>query len=465
MSEKKKEQVYDGADGIELRQCPNDGMPVLLLHGAGASSSTFTIPGPDIHGRPRCLRDWLWERGFEPWLLDWCGSFKVVKEKMEKEGADLLLKDFHLDKAATEDIPWALKTIREIRGDVEIGAVGHCLGAGALAQAIASGSVVGEEKPRLTHVVLLTLGLFYVSPVFWGVLKAEDRPLERLIRDPNNKVGALDPSGKNPPWPEEIERIYQGPLPKPHPPKKDQSEVLEMCNRLSFLYGLPYREEKLVPEIHHDTHTVVFHGGRCRPRSGWVIEGATTGARGTLRDLEEEGSWRDSKASGVMWLTEAIGRFQQGEKLMGSAPGSEAKRFVAYSKKAIFAEAELPRQFGPIPLSMYVQAARNVLRGQGGVPKGLAGQFSDSLNGLGLVDENSLASFRGLTTTLITGKKNQLWHRKSVYNMCEWLSRDPQIPERARRRWVLPDYGHQDLLWGKSAREEVFPKIREGLRR
>ena len=462
MSEPETRETFHGEDGIELCRYPNGGMPVLLLHGAGASSRTFTIPGPDIDGNPRCLRDWLLGQGFEPWLLDWRGSADVVKK-----GADLLLKNFDLDEAATNDIPSALKTIREVRGDAaEIGAVGHCLGAGALAQAIAMGKVTSGEKPPLTHVVLLALGLFYVSPVFWGVLKAEDRPLERLIRDPNNKVGALDPSGKDPPWPEEIERIYQGPLPVPHTPKNNSSPVLEMCNRLSFLYGLPYREEKLVPEIHHDTHTVVFDGGRCRPRSGWLIEGETTGARGILHDLETRGgSWRNGDAAGVMRLTEASGRFQRGEKLMGSAPKSEAKRFIACSKRAIFAEAELPRQFGAIPLRMYVQAARNVLRGQGDVPKGLAGKFSDSLNGPGLVDVGSLANFRGLTTTLITGKKNQLWHRKSVYNMCEWLSRDPQIPERARRRCVLPDYGHQDLLWGKSAREEVFPKIREGLRR
>jgi hypothetical protein len=297
------------------------------------------------------------------------------------------------------------------------------------------------------------------------VLKAEDRPLERLLRDPNNEVGALDPSGKNPRWPEEIERIYQGPLPVPHPPKNNSSPVLEMCNRLSFLYGLPYREEKLVPEIHHDTHTVVFDGGRCRPRSGWLIEGETTGARGILHDLEtREGSWRNGGATGVMRLTEARGRFRrrraEGRGSM-PAPNSEAKRFIAYSKGDL-RKGRAARQFGPIPLSMYVQAARNA-SGQEAFPG--PGGSSDLMNGPGLVNETSLANFRGLSTTLITGKKNQLWHRKSVYNMCEWLSRDPQIPEPRRRRWVLSDYGHQDLLWGKSAREEVFPKIEEGLRR
>jgi hypothetical protein len=239
-----------------------------------------------------------------------------------------------------------------------------------------------------------------------------------------------------------------------------------MCNRLSFLYGLPYREEQLVPEIHEDTHTLAFSGGSCRPRSGWVIEGARTRARGALRELETTaGTWRSGDAEGVMCLVEASGRFEPGEELRGSAPASGEKRLVASCEKAIFAEAELPRQFGAIPLRIYAQAARNVIRGKGGVPKGLAGRFSADLNGHGLVRRDSLEKFRGLFTTLITGRENQLWHRKSVYNMCEWLSRDPQIPESHRQRRILPGYGHQDLLWGKSSREDVFPEIMAGLLR
>jgi hypothetical protein len=157
MSEAKKTETFRRKDGIKLRQYPRGGMPVLLLHGAGASSSTFTIPGPDIDGNPRCLRDWLWERDFEPWLLDWW-ELRGGEGEDGEEGPNLLLKNFHLDKAATRRHPLGAQDDPQIRAMPRDRAVGHRLGAGALAQAIAMGRSPVEKPPRLTHVVLLTLG-------------------------------------------------------------------------------------------------------------------------------------------------------------------------------------------------------------------------------------------------------------------------------------------------------------------
>lgn len=443
-----KSETFESEDGIELHRRLNEGgMPVLLLHGASARHETFAIPGPDMDGRPRCLRDWLFEAGFEPWLLDWRGSATVV----DKAGKDSLRERFDLDHAAERDIPWALKKIREVSGDERgIGAVGHCLGAGALAQAIASGWVTGFKRPRLTHVVLLTLGLFY-RPPFEGRLKTQERSLERLWNG-REVVVTVDPR-PGATWPDLIEEIYRNwpgiLLPHSH---EIASEVFEMCNRLSFMYGPPYLEKQLVPEIHQETWSLSFHQGRCAPLVGQVVEGERSGASGELHDFQlKQGAWGKGDAAGVLWLVEASGQFQSSEKL------KIGQTFIASSTGARCDAAQLPDQFGAIPLRMFLQAARNVLR------QGRAGKFDDPLDDQGLIRDANRERFDGLAITLITGRENQLWLSRGVDDMYEWLKNGPQKPGRRIRKWVLRDYGHQDLLWGKSARDDVFPKIREGL--
>jgi hypothetical protein len=450
MSEfKMKKFESDFEDGIELHQRPNKGgMPVLLLHGASARHETFVIPGPDMDGKPRCLRDWLWEEGFEPWLLDWRGSATVV----EKAGKDRLREFFDLDHAADRDIPWALEKIREVSGDERgIGAVGHCLGAGALAQAIAGGSVTGEAKPRLTHVVLLTLGLFY-RPPFEGRLKTQERSLERLWNAPE-EVATVDPR-PGATWPGLIEEIYRNwpGILLPHS-NEIPSEVFEMCNRLSFMYGPPYLEKQLVPEIHRETWTVSFHKGASAPLVGQVVEGERSGARGKLHEFERTtGAWAEGDAAGVLWLVEANGKFESDENL------KVGKTFIASSVGTRHDAAQLPAQFGAIPLRMFFQAAKNVLR------QGRAGRFEDPPEHKGLTCDVNREHFDGLAMTLITGRENKLWLSRGVDDMYEWLKNGPQKPGRRCRKVVLRGYGHQDLLWGRSAREDVFPKIREGLR-
>ena len=115
--------------------------PVLMLHGASANHETFLLP------RTRSLAEYLHGKGYEPWLLDWRGSSQVTDEARQKLHDSP--KSFDFDHAADHDIPTALTVIDKERFDgsrtssEKIGAVGHCMGAGILAQAIASGAVEG----------------------------------------------------------------------------------------------------------------------------------------------------------------------------------------------------------------------------------------------------------------------------------------------------------------------------------
>ena len=61
--------------------------------------------------------------------------------------------------------------------------------------------------------------------------------------------------------------------------------------------------------------------------------------------------------------------------------------------------------------------------------------------------------------TLITGAKNRLWQRDSIDRMYEWLRRPARAEDKQVVKHVLRGYGHQDLLWGKNSKEDVYKKI------
>ncbi len=389
------------AGGVELClwRWRNDGkMPVLLLHGASAGAQTFVIP------KQRSLMDRLHEEGYEPWLLDWRGSLNVA----ERLGSDGLLDNrdtLDFDHTAEHDIPAALDKIRELRPDADqLGAVGFCMGGGTLAQAIAAG-YVQERDPPLTHVVLMTLGLFYKTPAV-SLLKVQDHLLERLRGlnrgDAGGEVFAIDPRVddgryRNEPgwsWPEPLEYLYQnwpGRLQPLHDVgeirdlRKDERAILRMCNRVSFMFGDPYREMNLVPELHDSELPNQFGAIPIR----MYAHGAKNVRRG----------W----AAGFKAIDVA-----------GASGNTERK-----------------------------VGDRHPLRF-------MRDQCRDCFNELKRV-------------TLITGAMNRLWHRDSIDCMYEWLVHRHARPGERVRKVILDEYGHQDLLWGEQSPRDVFPKILDGL--
>ena len=252
-----------------------------------------------------------------------------------------------------------------------------------------------------------------------------------------------------------IEEIYDNwpELLLPHS-KENESDLLEMCNRLSFMYGPPYLEKQLVPEIHRETWAVSFEKGSFAPLLGQVVEGVPSTARGKLHDFElKTGAWKSGSATGVLWLVETEGTFESAEQLR------VGEKLIASVTSVRKYRPQLEEQFGPIPLRMFLQAAKNVLR------QGRAGTFKEDLNGKGFICDESREHFDNLVVTLITGRENKLWLKRGVDDMYEWLKRGPQNPGRDCRKVILRGYAHQDLLWGKRAREDVFPKIKAALER
>jgi pimeloyl-ACP methyl ester carboxylesterase len=357
---------------------------VLLLHGASASHETFTIAGVG-------LAHWLTKNHFDTWLLDWRGSNRVVRARLTAKAG--LGENFNFNAAAEHDVPAALREMKRAKVKEPIAVLGHCMGGGVLAESVARGFVNdGAEQAKVDRIVLLTLGLFYETPIDSRV-KSEERLLERLISANGTAFDAMDPTIKGPgdalqnAWPSELDNFYQQwPVARFHadgegaqPVKELCEKANHMCNRLSFMYGMPYHHDNLVPEIHGEV-----------------------------------------------------------------------------SKNPI-----LQNQFGPIPAHMFSHASQNVREGHATVYRrpGEA-RTANSEFGSDRMRRNFTTPLKSVT--LITGALNRLWHRNSIDLMYEWLMRD--TANCCIEKYVLPNYGHQDLLWGKRAPADVFPIIRRGLR-
>ncbi len=214
---------------------------VLLLHGASASSETFLTP-PAPHTN---LIAYLNAEGIDAWTLDWRGSNKVAGFQRPPDAV------FSINKAAEHDVPPAVKRIREVmqaegRAAQTLGVLGHCLGGGVVAAAIADGHIEKLEKEgaRVDRVVLSALGLFYAAP--WdGFVKAQDYLLEQILAK-NPGVVTID-VGASTTFPPPMGAAYDV-----WPKTLRVHCCTKVCYQLTFMFGTPYRHENLVPGIHRN---------------------------------------------------------------------------------------------------------------------------------------------------------------------------------------------------------------------
>jgi cholesterol oxidase len=189
----------------------------------------------------RSLGDCLAAGGLDVWVVDWRGGSTVG----ERYAASRPPQDFTLDAAAANDFTACFEHIRGTlaregrRPDLAV--VAHCVGAGALATAIARHDVARLFGVR--RIVLLTLGLFFVQP-FECLLKAGDFILERIDRE-DHDCRLIHPDADRHPWPGALEAAF-----RIFPRSLLPSCPNEFCRRVAFLYGPPYDEGTLAPGIH-----------------------------------------------------------------------------------------------------------------------------------------------------------------------------------------------------------------------
>lgn len=374
------ERLRDGADlfevevdGLKLplkrhRGKGRGGPPVLLLHGGSTCSDIFLVPSGG-------LVQYLLNRNWEVWTLDWRGSCRVVDALPQgclAGSMDAERALFTLDRVALCDIPLALAKMREhLEPDQKIGIVAFCAGAGALAMSIARSKLRGLG---VDNVVLMTLGLFYETP--WdGWIKAEDFLIERVVVQDANCRGV---SPHRTPWARDMEEAFKRWPQAWLAPGARSSHA--MYRRLTFMFGEPYAAT-LEPDM---------------------------------------------------------------------------------------PESVLLSMFGSLHLGLYLHLGQQVRRGH-----------SAPFNAPDIVDRSRVRRgpapgrahdlnpepFYDGSVVLIGGAQNRLWHRDSMDLMYEWLRSNapPNARKSSIRKHILTDYAHLDLLWGKRAREDVYPLIKDSL--
>lgn len=116
--------------------------------------------------------------------------------------------------------------------------------------------------------------------------------------------------------------------------------------------------------------------------------------------------------------------------------------------------------FGPLHMGLYLNAARLVRRGYArevlGEARGVRAQ-----PGSQQAVEEVIGRFRRLRSiTLLGGAQNRLWHRESLDRMQEWLLRGTRDSRDGWcRKSIVRSHAHLDLLFGKDAKREVYPRI------
>lgn len=129
--------------------------PVLLVHGYGASGSTFAHPAIGEN-----LVQSLSQRGFDVWVVDLRTSI----------GLAVAHEDWLFDDVAVSDIPAAVEFVRSSTGAECVDVVGHCIGAAMLTTALLRHETV---HTRIGAVVLSQVApIVELSPfnVFRGYL-------------------------------------------------------------------------------------------------------------------------------------------------------------------------------------------------------------------------------------------------------------------------------------------------------
>jgi pimeloyl-ACP methyl ester carboxylesterase len=230
----------------------NENRAVLMLHGGNSSSETFVLPKGG-------LAQYLHDLGWDVWLLDYRSS-PFVQEKLaeipEPLGGSLEAECslFNLDRIVEVDIPAALARLRPQIGTKELSVLGHCIGSGSTALAIARGKLHSVQ-----NVVLSALGLFYEVP--WnGWVKAEDFLIEGAL-SAKPMCRWIDPK-RYESWPAGMKRAYT------HWPRAwmdagaakiaPDSHKQPLLSLLCFMFGQPYFPKSLDPSLTADVIEPVF---------------------------------------------------------------------------------------------------------------------------------------------------------------------------------------------------------------
>ena len=220
---------FQARDGAQLRLTRYNGGnkgPVMLVHGFGVSSSIFSIDTIETN-----LVEYLFEHGYDVWLLDYRASIELPISSTQSNGDDVALKDF----------PAAVDKVRNITGAQSIQLVVHCFGATTFFMSMLAGlqgvrsAVVSQvathmRVPRMTRInSKLQLPSLLKKWGFESLNVYSDKNANYINRILNQAL-----------------RLY--------PIKAGKADTNPVSHRISFLYGKLYQLEQLNDATYDNLH-------------------------------------------------------------------------------------------------------------------------------------------------------------------------------------------------------------------
>ena len=133
-------QTLDGKT-LRLTRYDMDGRnskgPVLFTHGLGVSSQIFSIDTIDTN-----LLEYLCERGFDCWLLDFRASIDLAYAR----------ERWTADDCARYDYQPAVDLIRRVTGAASVEVMAHCFGATTFTMAVLGGYLTGVRSAVISQI-------------------------------------------------------------------------------------------------------------------------------------------------------------------------------------------------------------------------------------------------------------------------------------------------------------------------
>ncbi|TMQ04577.1 MAG: choline dehydrogenase [Deltaproteobacteria bacterium] len=227
-------EVHDfaAADGALLRltrycdpRGPRKG-PVMLAHGLGVSSLIFSIDTIETN-----LLEYLVERGFDVWLLDFRSSILVPAHRTRYTGDDV----------ARHDFPAAVARVRAVTGAPSVQVVAHCFGATTFTMAM----LAGLEGVR--SAVISQISTHVYTPALTRIKTGLHVP-EVLDALGVESLTAYVDSHAN--W---KERLLDAVL-RLYPTELEERCASKVCHRIALLYAPLYEHDQLNPATHDAMH-------------------------------------------------------------------------------------------------------------------------------------------------------------------------------------------------------------------
>jgi cholesterol oxidase len=216
-------------DGLTLRLTRYQGGskgPVILSHGLGVASSLFSADTIDTN-----LLEYLFERQYDVWLLDYRASIDLAYASLQYSGDDV----------AKYDYPAAVDTVRNVTGRDTVQFVVHCWGATTWTMAMMSG---------LRHVrsaVVSQVSAYAVT----GWLKEVEAAL--YLPETMDRLGIRDLTAYTDSHADLVNRLFDKAV-QLMPAGAHQGCDNPVCHRITFLYGLLYQHQQLNQALHDNLH-------------------------------------------------------------------------------------------------------------------------------------------------------------------------------------------------------------------